>query len=105
MPAPNPQPTALITGASAGIGLALAAGLVEDGYRVAILGRDAARLEAAAAHLESAAVRLAAAAGPAARSDAAANRGATVLALPADLRDPAAVDAAIARIDTDFGRL
>ncbi len=81
MPAPTPQPAALVTGGSAGIGLALAAGLVQDGYRVALLGRDPARLQAAAQE---------------ARAE---------LALVCDLREPAAVDAAIARIEKDFGRL
>jgi NAD(P)-dependent dehydrogenase (short-subunit alcohol dehydrogenase family) len=81
MPAPTPQPTALVTGGSAGIGLALAAGLVQDGYRVAILGREAGRLSAAVME---------------ARAE---------LALVCDLREPAAVDAAIASIEKDFGRL
>jgi len=43
--------TALITGSSKGIGLALAIGLAEAGARVVLNGRDAARLQAAAAQL------------------------------------------------------
>ena len=81
MPATDPSPCALVTGASAGIGLALAAGLVEDGYRVALLGRAAGRLEAAARETGA------------------------ELALVCDLRDPTAVDTAIARIEKGFGRL
>jgi 3-oxoacyl-[acyl-carrier protein] reductase len=40
--------TALVTGGSAGIGLAIAAGLIEAGAKVAITGRDEKRLAAAA---------------------------------------------------------
>lgn len=43
--------TALITGASQGIGYAIAAGLAEEGVRVALLARDREKLEAAAAQL------------------------------------------------------
>jgi gluconate 5-dehydrogenase len=45
---------ALITGSSAGIGLALARGLGQAGARLVLNGRDAARLAAAAATLRSA---------------------------------------------------
>jgi NAD(P)-dependent dehydrogenase (short-subunit alcohol dehydrogenase family) len=45
----------LITGASRGIGGALAARFIREGARVAVNGRDAARLEAAAAELGAAA--------------------------------------------------
>ena len=44
---------ALVTGSSAGIGLALARGLAEHGADVVLNGRDAGRLEAAAAGLRS----------------------------------------------------
>ena len=71
---------ALVTGGSAGIGRALAEGLARDGYRVAITGRDPDRLEAAAAATGALGIRC-------------------------DVRDPAAVDVAIARIEADFGRL
>lgn len=43
----------LITGGSAGLGRALAARLVEEGARVAIMARDAGRLAAAAADLRA----------------------------------------------------
>ena len=46
-------PTALVTGAARGIGLAIAARLVRDGARVAMVDRDAAPLEAAAAGIGS----------------------------------------------------
>jgi 3-oxoacyl-[acyl-carrier protein] reductase len=43
--------TAIVTGGSRGIGLAIARALAEAGARVAVLGRDAGRAEAAAAGL------------------------------------------------------
>ena len=46
--------TALITGSSQGIGLALAAGLVQAGARVILNGRDSAKLAAAAATIPGA---------------------------------------------------
>ncbi|WP_269505604.1 SDR family NAD(P)-dependent oxidoreductase [Burkholderia sp. IMCC1007] len=49
------QRTAIVTGGSSGIGFAIASRLVEDGYRVAIVGRDAGRLDAAVARLGDAA--------------------------------------------------
>jgi NAD(P)-dependent dehydrogenase (short-subunit alcohol dehydrogenase family) len=45
------MPTAIVTGASRGLGLALSRGLAERGWRLVIDARDAAALEAAAAGL------------------------------------------------------
>ncbi|AJY10660.1 SDR family oxidoreductase [Burkholderia dolosa] len=45
------QRTAVVTGGSTGVGLAIASRLVEDGYRVAIVARDKQRLQAAIAQL------------------------------------------------------
>jgi NAD(P)-dependent dehydrogenase (short-subunit alcohol dehydrogenase family) len=44
---PQPERIALVTGASAGIGLATALGLARAGFRVIMAGRDGARLEQA----------------------------------------------------------
>ena len=46
--------TVLVTGGSGGIGLATAAGLAQLGARVGLVGRDAARSEAAAERLRAA---------------------------------------------------
>ena len=50
------MPSALVTGGSSGIGLAIARALVEDGYGVTISARKAERLEAAAGELGATAV-------------------------------------------------
>jgi NAD(P)-dependent dehydrogenase (short-subunit alcohol dehydrogenase family) len=68
----NVNPTALITGASRGLGRALAAGLAREGFDLIIDARGAAALDAAAGALR-------AAGGPAA----------TVTALAGDVTDPA----------------
>jgi len=62
--------TALITGASAGIGRALADGLAERGFRLVLTARDAARLEQAAGELRR-------------------RFGVEVSVVPQDLSDPA----------------
>jgi NAD(P)-dependent dehydrogenase (short-subunit alcohol dehydrogenase family) len=62
-------PTALITGASRGLGRALADGLAREGYALIIDARDAAALDAAATAIRTA--------------------GHTVTAVPGDVTDPA----------------
>jgi gluconate 5-dehydrogenase len=75
--------TALITGSSAGIGLALAAGLAGAGARVVLNGRDADRLGQVAAKLRTA--------------------GASVETAAFDVTDGAAVTQAVARIEAEVG--
>ena len=85
------NPTALITGASRGLGRALAAGLAREGFDLIIDARDAAALDAAAGALR--------AAGPAAQRPG----SRAVAAIPGDVTDPshrsALVAAAGGRLD------
>jgi len=76
---------ALITGSSAGIGLALAGGLAGAGATLVLNGRDPAKLDRASAVLREA--------------------GATVHALAFDVTDAAAVAAAVASIERDIGAI
>lgn len=75
-------PTALITGAASGIGLAAAELLARAGWSIALAGRTPARLEAAAARLSAA-----------------------TLCIPADQADPSAVRHMVDRCAERFGRL
>ena len=77
--------TALITGSSAGIGLALAGGLAGAGARIVLNGRDAAKLEQAAEKLRSA--------------------GASVATAAFDVTDGSAVTQAIARVEAEVGAI
>jgi gluconate 5-dehydrogenase len=75
--------TALVTGSSQGIGLAIAEGLGEAGARIVINGRDSAKLESARAELAARCV------------------SASVAAF--DVTDENAVTVAIQRIEQDIG--
>lgn len=77
------EKVAVVTGGSAGIGLASAQALVQDGWAVAIIARDEARLEQAAALLRAG--------------------GGRVLAISADVADAKAIDAAADRIENELG--
>jgi gluconate 5-dehydrogenase len=74
---------ALVTGSSAGIGLALAKGLAEAGATVVVNGRDAAKVEAARAELSAV--------------------GLKAHAMPFDVTDPAGAEAAVGRIEREVG--
>jgi 3-oxoacyl-[acyl-carrier protein] reductase len=73
---------ALVTGATGGIGAAIARALHARGARVALTGRRAAELEAFAAAL-----------------------GERALVAPADLSDPAAPAGLVERVEAEFGAL
>jgi 3-oxoacyl-[acyl-carrier protein] reductase len=77
--------TALVTGASRGIGAAIAARLARDGARVVLSARDADLLDRRAADIAS--------------------QGGKALAVPADLTDESAVDALFGRLDAWADRL
>jgi NAD(P)-dependent dehydrogenase (short-subunit alcohol dehydrogenase family) len=77
---------ALVTGASSGIGRHLVEGLAARGVAVAGLARTEDRLKTAMAEVAE-------------------STGARTLAIAVDVTDPAAVDAAIARVADELGRV
>lgn len=79
------RPIALVTGASQGIGRAVALGLLADGFRVVLAARRAEPLEALA--------------------EEARQQGGEALAVPCDVTDAASVEALFARIRDTYGRL
>lgn len=75
--------TAVVTGASAGLGRAVAHSFAREGAQVAIISRDAEALEATAREVES--------------------LGGKALAITADVSDDAAVEDAASRAEEEFG--
>jgi NAD(P)-dependent dehydrogenase (short-subunit alcohol dehydrogenase family) len=80
----SPNKVAIVTGASSGIGKAVALALLKEGYSVALAGRRTDRLDEAVR--ESGA-------------------GPRALAVPTDITDPEAVRLLFARTKETFGRL
>jgi NAD(P)-dependent dehydrogenase (short-subunit alcohol dehydrogenase family) len=81
----NPGMVAVVTGAASGIGLGLAAEFGRRGLHVVMADLDADEVGAQALALASETTR--------------------VLAVPTDVRDPAALDALAATVEHDFGRV
>lgn len=76
---------AFITGAANGIGLGLARALAKEGVHVALADIEREGIERAASEVATLGVR--------------------TLALPLDVSDPAAVDAAARQVESEFGRV
>lgn len=75
---------ALVTGGGSGVGLAVAQGLLRAGAKVAIAGRDLAKLHAAREQLLTLGV---------------------VVSVPMDVSDPASVDAGVAQVVGQLGSI
>ena len=82
---------ALVTGASRGIGKAIAQSLINEGCRIAICARDSERLRAAVSDLS--------------RDKNSATIGDCVIGLPADVTDEAAVQNFVTTAHKAFGRI
>jgi NAD(P)-dependent dehydrogenase (short-subunit alcohol dehydrogenase family) len=78
-------PVALVTGGGTGLGRAIAERFGQDGFDLVIASRSAEHLARGAEALR--------------------RTGARVLAVPTDVRDPAAVDSLLARVGAELGRL
>jgi 2-deoxy-D-gluconate 3-dehydrogenase len=76
---------AIVTGGNGGIGLGMARGLADAGADIAVVGRNEAKSKAAVEEL--------------------AGRGIKAIAVSTDVTDKAAVDAMVARVSTEFGRI
>ncbi|WP_348270412.1 SDR family oxidoreductase [Microvirga sp. BSC39] len=75
----------VVTGASAGVGRAVAVAFGREGWRVALIARGRERLESAAREVEEA--------------------GGRAIVIPADVADAGAIDAAAAQVAATWGRI
>lgn len=87
------RPVAVVTGASAGLGLTICKALLDDGHDVVGVGRDNSRLQTAAAWLNSLT-----------RPGEATAKG-RFTAIAADVSDPDAVSGLFTEIGTTLGRI
>ncbi|NTW39691.1 MAG: SDR family oxidoreductase [Cellulomonadaceae bacterium] len=95
--------TAVVTGAGRGIGAGIAAGLARAGYRVALLGRTRANLEAVADQIEAEGARAAAGAG--AGTGAPGGPAPRPLVVPVELTDAGSVREAAAQAVDGLGEV
>lgn len=96
---------ALVTGASRGIGKAIAAGLAAEGCRVVICAREARALEAAAAEIEAAAGGAPARGEPGGTAAGAPAAPPAVLPVPADVTSPEDCRRLVRVAETFHGRV
>jgi NAD(P)-dependent dehydrogenase (short-subunit alcohol dehydrogenase family) len=81
----NAKPVALITGGGTGLGRAIGSALADDGFNLAIASRSAEHLAAGGGELRG--------------------KGAQVLEVPTDVREPAQVDRLLEAVRKEYGRL
>ena len=84
-PRSSDRPVALVTGGGTGLGKAIAVGLADDGYDLAIASRSADHLAEGGREIRA--------------------RGARVLELPTDVRMPEQVERTVGAVRDKFGRL
>lgn len=89
---PGSQRGAVVTGSSAGLGLAVATELLAHGYRVALVGRDSVKLQIAAQRLRSTV------GGESLRAD-------QIITVAADLTHPPDVAGVAEKVEQQWGRL
>jgi NAD(P)-dependent dehydrogenase (short-subunit alcohol dehydrogenase family) len=99
------MPVVIVTGASSGIGRATALRLGRAGYTVVLAARRADELAAAAAEINAATAASTAASTAAGAGTPAGSGAGTAVVVPTDVRDPAAIEALVARALEVDGRI